>query len=116
MKEKKYRGIQEVSDLLDIKTHVIRYWDSRIDGISTRMSKNTQRFFSADNIKKLEQLKKNIYQNGKHVYSLDLVNKLVENKKFNSPKDINTDNDLKNRRLKIEILKEVSASLKRLLD
>ena len=41
---KKYLNIREVSKLLDIKEHVIRYWDSidpktkkiRVEGISTK--------------------------------------------------------------------------------
>jgi len=120
MKEKKYRSIQEVSDLLDIKAHVIRYWDSRINGISTRISKNKQRFFSIENIRKLEELKKNIYQNGKHIYSLDLANKLLEKKKnvsYNKVSKVNYENndDLKKKKTLIESLYEIRNNLKKLI-
>lgn len=76
----KYKSITEVSRLLNIKTHVIRYWDSKFDGISTRLSSKKQRFFNSENIKKLKELKEILYQNGKHNYSLDLANKIVSKK------------------------------------
>ena len=55
---KKYLNIKEVSKLLDLKEHVIRYWDSidpktnklRVDGISTK-SKGGTRYFSNENLK-----------------------------------------------------------------
>ena len=53
---KKYLNINEVSKLLDIKEHVIRYWDStdpftnqkRISGISIK-SKGGTRYFNNEN-------------------------------------------------------------------
>ena len=88
MIEKQYINIKEVSKLLNIKEHVIRYWDSidpktqkiRIHGISTR-NRGGIRFFSKDNISRLAQLKAVLFENGKHNYSLDLANKILSSKK-----------------------------------
>ena len=88
MIEKQYINIKEVSKLLNIKEHVIRYWDSidpktdkiRIHGLSTR-NRGGIRFFSKDNITRLEQLKAVLFENGKHNYSLDLANKILSSKK-----------------------------------
>jgi len=88
MIEKQYKNIKEVSKELNIKEHVIRYWDSvdrktnkiRFQGLSTRNQKGI-RFFNRENIKKLEQLKNLLYENGKHNYSLALANKIISNKK-----------------------------------
>ena len=80
MTEKLYKSIKEVSELLKINKHVIRYWDSKFDGISTRLSGNKRRFFNLDNVKKLQELKNILYQNGKHNYSLDLAKKIVSKK------------------------------------
>ena len=88
MIEKQYKNIKEVSKLLNIKEHVIRYWDSidpktdkiRIQGLSTRNRGGT-RYFNRDNINKLEQLKNLLFENGKHNYSLDLANKILSSKK-----------------------------------
>ena len=88
MIEKQYKNIKEVSKLLNIKEHVIRYWDSidpktdkiRIQGLSTR-NRGGIRYFNKDNINKLEQLKALLFENGKHNYSLDLANKILSSKK-----------------------------------
>ena len=42
----------EISKKLKIKQHVIRYWDSQFDGISTRLGERKRRYFSSKNIKK----------------------------------------------------------------
>ncbi len=88
MIEKQYKNIKEVSKLLNIKEHVIRYWDSidpktdkiRIQGLSTR-NRGGIRYFNSENINKLEQLKAVLFENGKHNYSLDLANKILSSKK-----------------------------------
>ena len=88
MIEKQYKNIKEVSKLLNIKEHVIRYWDSidpktdkiRIQGLSTR-NRGGIRYFNKDNINKLQQLKAVLFENGKHNYSLDLANKILSSKK-----------------------------------
>ena len=88
MIEKQYKNIKEVSKLLNIKEHVIRYWDSidpktdkiRIQGLSTR-NRGGIRYFNKDNINKLDQLKAVLFENGKHNYSLDLANKILSSKK-----------------------------------
>ena len=89
MNNKQYKSIKEVSNLLNIKEHVIRHWDSidpktnklRFSGLSTR-SKSGIRYFNNENIKNLEQLKNVLFENGKHMYSLDLANKLIKSKKY----------------------------------
>ena len=88
IQQKQYKNIKEVSKLLNIKEHVIRYWDSidpktdkiRIQGLSTR-NRGGIRYFNRDNINKLEQLKFILFENGKHNYSLDLANKILSSKK-----------------------------------
>ena len=84
---KKFINIKEVSKLLGIKEHVIRYWDSenpktgkiRINGISTK-TKGGTRYFSRDNISKLKKLKSLLYENGYQNYSLNLANNILEKK------------------------------------
>jgi len=83
MTDKKYISIDELSKLLNINKHVIRYWDSKFDGISTRLSNNKQRFFNSKNIKKIKNLQSILYQDGKHNYSLDLAKKIINSGKNN---------------------------------
>ena len=113
MNNKVYKSISEVSNILKINKHVIRYWDSKFDGISTRLSKNKRRFFSKENIERLQKLKNVLYQNGKHNYSLDLANKIVSKRsnKKNDDQNLNMKNSVK-----INKLKEISSNLKKLLE
>ena len=111
---KKYKTIKEVSNLLNINQHVIRYWDSKFEGLSIRFSSKKQRYFNNDHIKKIEDLKKTLYQNGKHNYSLDLAQKIINSKKNNYEK--NSDHvDSKKRNLDINKLKTIRENLNKLI-
>ena len=81
---KKYLNISEVSKMLQIEEHKIRYWDSldpktnklRITGISTK-SKGGTRYFNKENIKKLQSLKSILYEGNNHNNSIKLANKIL---------------------------------------
>ena len=88
-KNKQYYNISEVSKILNLKEHVIRHWDSldpktnklRIEGLSIR-TKGGTRYFNQTHIKKLSNIKNILFEEGRHNYSLDLVNKIISSKKF----------------------------------
>ncbi len=88
-KNKQYYNIREVSKILNLKEHVIRHWDSldpktnklRIEGLSIR-TKGGTRYFNQSHIKKLSNIKNILFEEGKHNYSLDLVNKIMSSKKL----------------------------------
>ena len=95
MINKKYLNISEVSKMLQIEEHKIRYWDSidpkthkyRVEGISTK-SKGGTRYFNKENIKKLKTLKNILYDGQKHNYSIKLADKILSsNIKKNTQKD-----------------------------
>ncbi len=85
---KQYFNIKEVSNILNLKEHVIRHWDSvdpktkrlRIDGLSIR-TKGGTRYFNQNHINKLLMIKNLLFEEGKHNYSLDLVKKIISSKK-----------------------------------
>ena len=88
-KNKQYYNISEVSKILNLKEHVIRHWDSvdpktnklRIAGLSIR-TKGGTRYFNQTHIKKLSNIKNILFEEGRHNYSLDLVNKIISSKKL----------------------------------
>ena len=85
MSDKTYKSISEVSELLKIKKHVIRYWDSNFEGISTRLGKKKMRIFNLKNIQNLHELKNILYKDGKSCYSLELAkNGFIEVKQKNT--------------------------------
>ena len=87
MINKKYLNISEVSKMLQIEEHKIRYWDSvdpktnkyRVEGISTK-SKGGTRYFNKENIKKLQNLKNILYKGGSQNYSIKLEKKILTSK------------------------------------
>ena len=111
MINKTYKSISEVSKLLDIKKHVIRYWDSHFEGISTRLGNKKRRIFNLNNIQNLNELKNILYKDGKSCYSLELAKKLI-NKKNNISKD-NYNKTEKN--TYINKLQEISQNLKKII-
>ena len=90
MVEKKYYSISEVSQMLNIKEHVIRHWDSvdpktkkfRIEDLSLR-TKGCTRFFSKAHIKKLANINNLLKENGKRNYTLNLASKIISQNKDN---------------------------------
>ena len=101
MNNKKYLNISEVSKMLQIEEHKIRYWDSvdpktnkyRVEGISTK-SKGGTRYFNKENIKKLEKLKKILYEGDNQNYSIKLAEKILSsNYKSSNNKDENYSNN-----------------------
>ena len=99
--DKKYYSIREVSEMLDIKEHVIRHWDSidpktkkfRIEDLSIR-TKGGTRFFNKSHIKRISKLKNILKENGKRNYTLDLASKFISQNK-NKNNDINKNAYLK---------------------
>ena len=102
MINKKYLNISEVSKLLQIEEHKIRYWDSvdpktnkyRVEGISTK-SKGGTRYFNIENIKKLQKLKKILYEGDSQNYSIKLAEKILNSKIKSDIKEDNTIIDYK---------------------
>ena len=122
--KKKYLNISDVSKLLGLKEHVIRYWDSidpktnklRIDGISTKSKRGT-RYFNRENINKLEKLKNVLYEGNEHNHSLKLANKLLSSNNLSRNNSINDTNHpnyeiIKNNKKIEQILKNMRILLK----
>ena len=122
MINKKYLNISEVSQMLQLEEHKIRYWDSidpktnkyRIEGISTK-SKGGTRYFNKENIKKLQNLKNILYDGNKHIYSVKLAQRILSSKnksKIETQKNI-TNYDISDNEEKIEqILNKMRLLLK----
>ena len=124
MSNRNYKSINEVSELLKLKKHVIRYWDSRFEGISTRLGNRTRRFFSESNIKRLKDLKDTLYSNGKSYNSLDLAKRIITKKKTEENYIEKNDDNITYRNKdyipkenqSIKELKDISLNLKKILD
>mgnify|MGYP001308864267 CR=1 FL=1 len=119
---KKYLNISEVSKLLQIEEHKIRYWDSidpktnksRIEGISTK-SKGGTRYFNKDNIKKLQKLKNILYDGDNHNNSIKLADKILSsNNKMQIEKTQISSNNLQLN--KVENIEQILNKMRLLLN
>ena len=54
--KKTYYTISEVSKMLNIHEHTIRFWDSKLPDLSKRDNKGKTRFFNFKQIEKLSKL------------------------------------------------------------
>ena len=57
LNKKTYYSISEVSKMLNVKEHTIRFWDSKLPDLSKRYDKGKTRFFNLKQIEKLSKLK-----------------------------------------------------------
>ena len=113
MKEKTYKSLSEVSKLLNLNTHIIRYWDSKL-GISSQSNSKKKKFFNNHNINQLRKLKSTLYQNGKYNYSIELANKIIN--RTSKRTIINeTTIPITNNKNIINSLKKINNNLKKIL-
>ena len=59
--EKLYRSISEVSELLDIKPHVLRYWETQFSTLRPRKNRAGNRMYRPEEIKLLYTIKELLY-------------------------------------------------------
>ena len=115
MKNKQYYSISEVSKMLNIKEHIIRYWDTKlkINDICIRLKKTKRRQFNDFNIKKLKEVQNIIKSDDKHNTVLNLTKKILNEK--NQKKEDSKLKIYKDKSFEIKSLVRISDSLKELL-
>ena len=120
---KKYLNIREVSKIVGLKEHIIRYWDSidpktnrlRVEGISTKTRAGT-RYFNKENLNKLQELKDLVYENGDHKPTLKLADKFLSQKRMNKStnQNINKTPNFNDSIVNYKKLEKISQILKKL--
>jgi DNA-binding transcriptional MerR regulator len=59
--EKLYRSISEVSELLEVKPHVLRYWETQFSALRPRKNRAGNRMYRPEEIKLLYTIKDLLY-------------------------------------------------------
>ena len=117
MFKKTYYSISEVSKMLNIQEHTIRFWDSKLPDLSKRDNKGKTRFFNLKQIKKLSKLNDILKKNDSIKLAYEIISK---NNNINSSININNIDNLKGDSIKyrqnIDKLKSISKNLKNLLN
>ena len=78
--KKTYYSISEVSKMLNIQEHTIRFWDSKLSDLSKRNNKGKTRFFNSKQIKKISQLRDILKIND----SITLANEILSKNSYKS--------------------------------
>ena len=58
---KLYRSISEVSDMLEVKPHVLRYWETQFSVLRPRKNRAGNRMYRPDEVKMLLRIKELLY-------------------------------------------------------
>ena len=115
--KKTYYSISEVSKMLNIQEHTIRFWDSKIPDLSKRDNKGKTRFFNLKQIEKLSKLKDILKKND----SITLAYEILSKNKYNNSL-LNFDDSSKNKnnfklnQLKVNKIRIISNNLKNLIN
>jgi DNA-binding transcriptional MerR regulator len=62
--DKQYFKIGEVSRILDVRPHVLRYWESEFPAIRPQKTRTGQRLYRRRDVELLLQIKQLLYQEG----------------------------------------------------
>ena len=100
-----FRTISEVSNEIDIPTHVLRFWETKFPNINPLKRSGNRRYYRPEDVKLIIKIKTLLYDNG---YTVKGVQKLLkENDNKNNEK-----NDIKEKLS--SILKDIDNIIKKL--
>ena len=115
--KKTYYSISEVSKMLNIQEHTIRFWDSKLPDLSKRDNKGKTRFFNLKQIERLSKLNDILKKNDSIKLAYEILSKNNHKKSTINIKDIdNLKSDSIKYRKNIDKIKNISKSLKNLLN
>jgi DNA-binding transcriptional MerR regulator len=72
---KLYYSIGEVSDLIEVKPYIIRYWETEFSQLKSKNSRSRNRRYTQKDIDLLQRIKSLIYD---HKYTLEGAKKAVQ--------------------------------------
>ena len=115
--KKTYYSITEVSKMLNIKEHTIRFWDSKLPHLSKRDNKGKTRFFNLKQIDKLSKLKDILKKNDSITLAYEILSKNIsKNIDLNLSDSSEKKNDSNLNRQKLSKIRSVSNNLKGLIN
>ena len=103
---KRYFTIGEVSDLCDVKSHVLRYWEQEFPMLSPVKRRGNRRYYQRHDVLLIRQIRSLLYEQG---YTIEGARKKL------SGEDANNDNSLSNQLVHqlVSELEDVLAVLKK---
>ena len=114
---KTYYSISEVSKMLNIQEHTIRFWDSKLPDLSKRNDKGKTRFFNLQQIDKLTKLRNILKNNDSIKLAYEIISKNnSKNLQFFQGDSSEKKNHSSLNRLKVNKIKTISNKLKSLIN
>ncbi|PLX98073.1 MAG: MerR family transcriptional regulator [Desulfuromonas sp.] len=93
--EKKYFKIGEVADLVGVKPHVLRYWESEFTCLKPVKSRSKQRLFRREDIETAKQIKELLYDQGLTISGAQKLLKKRSSKSTAQPQLIHNATDMR---------------------
>tara|TARA_A100001011_G_C13993865_1_gene708392 strand:+ start:374 stop:742 length:369 start_codon:yes stop_codon:yes gene_type:complete len=115
--KKTYYSISEVSKMLNIQEHTIRFWDSKLPDLSKRDNKGKTRFFNSKQIEKLSKLRDILKNNDSITLAFEILSKNIsKNVSFNQGDSLQKKNDSNLNQQKVNKIRAISNNLKTLIN
>ena len=62
--DKKYFSIKEVSELCEVKSHTLRFWEKEFDTLKPETRKGSRRVYQKDDLLMVRQIRSLLYEEG----------------------------------------------------
>ena len=105
-----FRTISEVSNEINIPTHVLRFWETKFPNINPLKRSGNRRYYRPEDVKLIIEIKNLLYDKG---YTVKGVQKLLKEKDTIVSKNLNN-NDNKFKDSLKSILKDIDDIIKKL--
>ena len=114
--KKTYYSISEVSKMLNIKEHTIRFWDSKLPHLSKRDNKGKTRFFNLKQIDKLSKLNDILKKKDSVALAFEILSKNINKKHQSNLSDsVKIMNNVSFNQQKVNKIRVISSNLKNLI-
>ena len=115
--KKTYYSISEVSKMLNIQEHTIRFWDSKLPDLSKRNNKGKTRFFNLKQIEKLSKLNDILKNNDSITLAYEILSKNNNNsRRIDWADSLKKRDDSNLNSLKVNKIRDISNNLKSLIN
>ena len=85
----KKKSIGQVADELKVKTHVIRFWESKFDLIKPQIGRGGRRYYFGKDVEVLKKIKNFLYEEG---YTISGLQKMLKQRKKDQRKLVKNQN------------------------
>ena len=104
-----FRTISEVSNEINIPTHVLRFWETKFPNINPLKRSGNRRYYRPEDVKLIIRIKTLLYDNG---YTVKGVQKLLKEQGNDNNKNIINENNIKEKLS--NILEDIDNIIKKL--